>query len=386
MLRWIVCALALFAGACGGDGALGGTPANRVGDADGQLGPWLLAEHPCVANRTDALWVDDASTWWVGCGTGTQGTGLYRTTDAGASWEIPGNSAALSNMRVTNVWRDDTDILYAAGTADNGVRIVEIEGDAVEAFYIRPDDRPQAWETFQVGTFRMDSTGRAVAESLTGSDVIYWPSGTAEKTNGYGWWEGAIDGGAQILDLEVYDDRFYGSGSTINQPPYFYFESDQGMGDRFALNAIKLSPDGLNDFTGEAWDLDIDDDGKAVVAGVNQDTNVATIWFSDGPLSDPSTWSILDLGFLISSTTSTATRLYGSCRAGDLIVGVGDYSQRSEALVVVSTDGGASWGMAAPPGTGADAVGPLTRCQILDDSIYVTGANGFIGVLDATAL
>ena len=32
----------------------------------------------------------------------------------------------------------------------------------------------QSWQTYQVGTFRLDANNRGVSESLTGSDVMYW--------------------------------------------------------------------------------------------------------------------------------------------------------------------------------------------------------------------
>ena len=44
---------------------------------------WTRDPHPCVANRTDALHVDDDGTLWVGCGTGTRGEGLYRCPACG---------------------------------------------------------------------------------------------------------------------------------------------------------------------------------------------------------------------------------------------------------------------------------------------------------------
>jgi hypothetical protein len=381
-------ALPLIFGACGGDGARGGTPGNRIADADGNLGPWIIQQHPCVENRTDALWIDDASTAFVGCGSGANGRGMFKTTDGGATWTIPDATGnVFASMRVNSISRGPDDILYVAGTGSNGSRVISYDGVSAEIYYGTPAERPQPWQTFQVGTFRVDGNDRAVAESLTGTDVIYWPEGADEGVNGDLWWRDAgVAGGAQILDLEVWDDRFFGSGSTISQPPYFFFEPDGGMGDEFEMEAIQLSGEGLEAFSGEAWDLDIDDDGNGIIAGVNQGPNVGVLWYSTGDITVASNWQMYDISPLIFGERALTTRFYGSCREGDTMAAVGDYSTRDEALVVLSTDGGTTWNTFTPPGTGADAVGSLSTCTILDGDLFVAGAAGFFGILNTTVL
>ena len=37
---------------------------------------WTEYTHPCIGNRTDAMWFDDANTGFVGCGSTTIGYGL----------------------------------------------------------------------------------------------------------------------------------------------------------------------------------------------------------------------------------------------------------------------------------------------------------------------
>ena len=86
-------------------------------------------------------------------------------------------------------------------------------------------------------------------------------NGGSDAVNGYGWWNNTeIEGtGAQILDMEIHDNTFYAVGSTINQPPYFFYEDN--MTTEFSMQAIKLSGDGIADFEGEVWDIAIDNSG-----------------------------------------------------------------------------------------------------------------------------
>lgn len=352
----------------------GGTAANRIGDADGALGPWYLATHPCVGNRTDAMWFDDAMNGYVGCGSTTDGYGLFETHDGGVSWAATSSSPSVfADMRVSSIQRADDGVLYVAGTGQGGVRVVSLDGGTAEGFSMH--------NTWHVGTFRMADDGRAVSESLTGSDVHYWPTAsTTEPVDGYGWWNQTdIEGsGAQILDLETYDGRFYGVGSTISQPPYFYYEADEGMGQEFGLEAVKLSGDGLGDFIGEVWSLDVDESGNMVAAGVNETSNVGMVYWSDG---DPTSWSSYDITPIVPEFDNNRTTLYGACRDGDTMVAVGMYSQEETALLVLSMDGGSTWNLYTPPGYSADAVGPLSQCQIFGTDVYITGADGFFGVL-----
>ena len=202
-------------------------------DTGGSIGPagttWTEYSHPCVGNRTDAMWFDDANTGFVGCGSTTIGYGLYTTEDGGATWDtVASVNNVLDSMRVGSIQRASNGNLYIGGTGENNLRIVYIDGSGtLKEYYSKPETGAQSWQTYQVATFRLDSNNRAVSESLTGSDVMYWPNAGSQPVNGYGWWNNTdIEGsGAQILDMELYDNKFYAVGSTINQPPYFFMKT-----------------------------------------------------------------------------------------------------------------------------------------------------------------
>lgn len=344
---------------------------------------WTTYSHPCVGNRTDALWMDDSSHAFVGCGSTTSGEGFYQTTDGGSTWSsITVENGFFDSMRVNSISRGADGNLYVAGTGSNNARVVYLDSDNnLQEFYLKPDSGAQSWQTFHVGTFRVDSRGRAVSESLTGSDVMYWPAGT-EYVDGYGWWNTAEieGGGAQILDLEVSGDQFYGVGSTISQPPYFFYESDAGMGNNFVFNAVRLVDSGLNSFIGEVWDIAIDSQGDFLLAGVNQDIDTGVLWYnnSSAPYST-SDWTMVSVSDTIPVADNNATRFYGACRNGNTMVAVGDYSQKGDGLVAYSTDGGNTWGF---PDTATEGIGALSKCQIVDNMVYIVGSDGLFAKLD----
>lgn len=358
--------LALLGTGCGG----------KNQDTGGSIGPegttWTEYSHPCIGNRTDAMWFDDANTGFVGCGSTTIGYGLYTTTDGGNTWStVPSVNNILDSMRVGSIQRASNGNLYIGGTGDNNLRIVYIDGSGtLKEYYSKPETGAQSWQTYQVGTFRLDSNNRAVSESLTGSDVMYWPNAGSQAVNGYGWWNNTnIEGsGAQILDMEIHDDKFYAVGSTINQPPYFFYEDN--MTTEFTMQAIKLSGEGIADFEGEVWDIAIDNSGSMLLAGLNQGTGVGTLWYSTGDVTNKDNWVLYDISSITPDIPSNATRFYGACRYGNLMVAVGDFSQKSEGILVYSKDSGESWTFAE------SGTGPLSRCQIVDGEVFITGADG----------
>ena len=358
-------------------------------DGDGAAdSAWTKFAHPCVGNRTDAMWMDDANNAFVGCGSTTSGEGFYQTTDGGSTWSnFTVGNGFFDSMRVNSISRGADGNLYVAGTGSNNARVVYLDsGNNLQEFYLKPDSGAQSWQTFQVGTFRVDSNGRAVSESLTGSDVMYWPAAGAEYVDGYGWWNATeIEGsGAQILDLEVAGDRFYGVGSTISQPPYFFYEADSGMGEEFAFNAVRLVDSGLSSFIGEVWDIAIDDQGDFLLAGVNQDIDTGVLWYNNSstPYSTAD-WTMVSVSDTIPVADNNATRFYGACRDGSTMVAVGDYSQKGDGLVAYSTDGGSTWGF---PDTAAEGIGVLSKCQIVDGMVYIVGADGLFAKLDLSKL
>jgi hypothetical protein len=326
-------------------------------------GSWTIAEHPCIGNRTDTLWFDDADTVWVGCGSTTLGTGLYHSTNGGRTWSAPTTEpdAFFDDFRVSSISRSADGVLYAAGTGGDA-RVVSVASDAspmtvTEVFTAQG----QTWNGFHVGTFRRNSDGLAVAESLTGADLAYRTGDTDPWQDGYGWWTSGTS--VQILDMVLHDDDFYACGSTISQPPTVFLppaESSSG----FALDPVVVS----DTVSGELWGIAVDGSG-IVVGGVDQDEDVGMVFTGSLTAHDTTDWT----AYAVSELYTQPTWVRGVCRDASHIVAVGEFSMQEDGLVLESDDGGSSWSDITPTGAG-----PLHRCTILDDgTLAVAGADGF---------
>ena len=113
----------------------------------------------------------------MGCGATRDGYGLYSTTNAGRSWQKVGG--VVESMRVTSISRAPGGRLFVGGTGNAGLRIATVSGSGSKAFYSKPEEKAQSRQTYQVGSFQIDDKGRAVSESLTGCDVMFWPTPAA---------------------------------------------------------------------------------------------------------------------------------------------------------------------------------------------------------------
>jgi photosystem II stability/assembly factor-like uncharacterized protein len=127
---------------------------------------WMLSSHPCVGNRTNTLWCDDASTCFVGCGSTADGEGMYMTTDGGVTWNEPSTTpnGFFETMRVNSISRSSDGLLYIGGIGLNNARVVSMTADG-DLEYVH-ESAGQTWNSFQVGTFRRTSNGSAVSEYL----------------------------------------------------------------------------------------------------------------------------------------------------------------------------------------------------------------------------
>ena len=74
------------------------------------------------------------------------------------------------------------------------------------------------------------------------------------------------------------------------------------------MQAIKLSGNGLADFEGEVWDIAIDNSGGMLLAGINQGTDVGTLWFSTGDVTSKDNWEMYDISPITPDIPNNATR------------------------------------------------------------------------------
>ena len=366
-------------------------------DADGEF---TVHFHPCAGNRTDALWMDDLEYGFVGCGTTADGTGLFATSDGGATWgavsDTTSGTAFFEAFRVNHLWRDGSDgPLYVSGnhTGDDQ-RVVTLSRARV---------RGEVWNngstydySFTAGSYAA-AGGVRIAESLTGNGLVVSVDG-GDWISGYGWWSTAGFAGLQILDMTAAHDSIVGIGSTIAHPPVVYlppraWDFASLSGGEFMTNlwdVVQLS-DGPDEFGGELWDVASDSAGNIAVAGVNQDAgqgmvySIGSDWTDSGYEAD--NWTKFNVADLLGTDHSTWTR--GVCRSGSTVVAVGEFSSLGDGFILRSEDGGSTFSdltveaeVSLPAGA---SMGPLHRCQLHSSGAFVvTGADGIFVRYDVT--
>ena len=328
--------------------ALVALPGCLLLDDDIQIGG-----HPCVGNRTDTLWADNRQDLWVGCGSTTNGTGLYFSTDGGRSWA---SADAFEDFRVSHVHRAADGVLYVAGTevGGSGRGWTELAEPVLQS-------TSQTWNNYHVGSYvRLDS-GEQIAESLTGSGLAWRATADGAWEDGSGW--PTDDGSYQILDAVDHGGVIVGVGSTITQPPTAFVQAET-EGD------FRMDPVVLEEIRGELWSVDSDGSGL-VAGGVDQEASAGRVYVTDGDPTSAADWLTLDVSELVSGDSW----IRGVCRRGQLVAAVGENPVTEDGILLISQDGGVNW-QSHPPLNAP----PLTACSITDDgTVLIAGALGWIG-------
>ena len=234
---------------------------------------------------------------------------------------------------------------------------------------------------------RVGDPGDAVAARFVGKPAYDWIGDTSGVnadawTTGNGFWQGqGYNGGVQILDLATHDDKFYGAGSTISQPPMVYLPA---WDDDFGIEIMELSPPGgLSSYRGEMWGIDVSDDG-IIVGGVNQGAARGMIYTFDfdgvSAPQDLANWRAYNLQNMY---PGKSTWVQGVCRGDNNVVyAVGRESREGWGFVLRSQDSGQSWEDLSPFASGASrsSLKDVYRCQATDDGVIVAGEAGLFAI------
>jgi len=366
-----VCALSMLAtSACPAffvDGLGGPEPGPDAGE-------WtVLGAYPCGFNRTDALHIDDDGTLWTGCGTNTEGDGLFVSDDDGASWSVfaPSNAPTFfESYRVTTISRSADGFLYVGGTG-SGVMVSRID-PATDVLETVLEAGNQVGFNFTVGSFRRDENGRAIAESLTGVDALVRASDTDDFIDADIW--ANLDARIQLAAVALDGNTFHGVGSVINAPNT-YFEEVASADSPIAFNVIELSGGALG-FDGELRAVAVGNvagEGArtVVVGGVNEDSDDAVIYAFDAGDSGGAT--AVFVNSVVDGLRSSTVR--GACATDGhfFVVGEETLASGGNAFVIHSNDG-VTWEDITMPGN----PGLLSACAIVGTSLVVAGAGGYV--------
>ena len=336
---------------------------------------WTTHSHPCPgANRTDALHRDPNGRLWVGCGTNAVGYGLFLSDDRGATWQsaLTTPTTALAQFRVNSISRGHDGALYVAGFEASTRNMVLRVGTAVTPFAVTPALVGVNTTGFQfhVGSYRELADGRAIAESLNGNDLLYRPNATTGSSAAQ-WTTAGFP--VQVLDLVVYGDRFYGSGSRIVEPPRVFLPPTTQGAAPHAMQALDLQP--AIGWQGELWALAVNH-RHLVAVGVDQQADIGKIFVSAADAYNAAGYLETSMSAI---TGDTRTWARGVCLAGKRIVVVGERQPLAagSGRVLLSDDGGANFTNITP----ADVGNSVTRCAIgPDGTVFAVGANGFVGI------
>ncbi|MEM6445960.1 MAG: hypothetical protein AAF704_05250 [Cyanobacteria bacterium P01_D01_bin.123] len=347
---------------------------------------WTFASHACGSTRTDDLHFDDRNTGYLGCGTSSSGgRGLFQTEDGGLTWNpVSDPDGFLDGMRINTISRSSDGLLYVGGEA-GGFNVVSVDTDNGNSVAEVFTTRPTVGFSFSVGTFRRNSTGFAIAESLTGADLVFRES---DSNDAQGSWQDGSNWNEpfrpssrfQILDMVLYRDQFYGSGSTISEPNFVFLPPQVPQGG-VEFVPVALSPEsGIGAFDGELWGIAVNDDG-IVAGGVDQSNGIGVVYASNDDPYNASDWTQYKLSTLFDREDSTWVE--GVCRSSEQIVAVGRFSRRDTGIVLVSKDNAQTFEDITPmlPGNPPREIPALYECETFDNGdIVVGGAGGFVGV------
>ncbi|MFK7985608.1 MAG: hypothetical protein AB8I08_06215 [Sandaracinaceae bacterium] len=364
----------------------GGSDAGSPVDAGpGDAGPVtgaVVRSHPCPGiNRTDALWVDDDGTMFIGCGSGAVGNGMYMSTDEGLTWSIPAtNPSVLDTFRVLSIHRGFGGLLYVGGQGPAMSMVVSLDTSsspfAAEAVLTRGTT---VGTSFLASPFVTTASGAAWADSFNGSDSLYRANDSVGDAAAE-WTDASL--GRQMIDLVAVGERFVGCGSTIAQPPYVFLPSQESGAEPWEMTQLELVS-GLGAYDGEMWGVAADDD-RVVVVGVNQDANVGKIFVSGADRYTASDYTQLDIDPLLPTRVSGADSTWarGVCMDGMRVVVVGEIQPLgagdNSGFVLESTDGGSTFTDITPDGS----PDTWSKCQIMDGGRVVVAGAGAVALVD----
>ena len=231
------------------------------------------------------------------------------------------------------------------------------------------------WNRFTVGNFRRTSSGMSVAESATGGDLVMRMSDDDDVTDGWTQPTDWITGeGGGFLDMEIYEDQFYGCGSSIASTPRVFLPVGEQI-----QTVLLAEESGSNAYYGEMYDIDVKND-LVLVGGINQIRDVGMAYVADlsngVDLTDRTNWTEIDISTYF---PNNATWIRGVCIGQNNIYLIGEEPAQQWGFVLASSDKGQSFTDITPRENGDSVMPPVHQCQELDGTLVVVGGDGFWG-------
>jgi hypothetical protein len=348
-----------------------------------------LASHPCPGgNRTDALHLDDSGRLWVGCGTNAVGYGLFHSDD-GVAWAAAAVTPAnvFDSYRVSSITTGHDGALYVAGassTSGNRSMVHRVD-TASMPFVVTPTlvGVNQVGRTFHVGGYRELADGRAIAEDLNGTSLLYRPEAST-GTSAADWTR--VEGAHQILDLQTDPGSvlMFAGGSRINEPPRLFLPPDDETSEPWEFDSFALPT--ATGWLGEIWGVATSGD-RLFAVGVDQDADVGKIFVSGSDPYVAADYSERSVDDFLAPGPGIGTWARGVCASGDAVAVVGERQPlgSSTGFVLISHDRGQTFADITPAGVTAS----VGKCVLVEGGglrggarpvLFVAGAAGFVGL------
>ena len=353
-----------------GDSTAGQDAADETG---GGLLEWSELAGPCGGSATNAMWFDDASTGFAGCGENAEGEGLFTTIDGGATWE---SHSAFNEVRTMDIRRGPDGVLYGAGTDQlDGFSLWSIDETTPDDLELTGLYTPSNNAFTSVGqgeNAAVTPAGQILVDSLTGTSAAYRPAGGVFEEH-HSISEAAIADpdnapAFQVRRIMAFDEQFYAVGSLINDPARVHLPS-QLPGATFHFESVLLQPDTRD---GELHDMHMWSTTHMIVAGHDQSERFPLIYVVDGDPYAAGDWQQVELA---DSGIEYQAGINNLDVVGDTVVAVGEKIPTSAGgFVVISQDAGLTWEDITPEDLGS--VGALSAVQLFDDGSMVVGGGG----------
>jgi len=364
-------------GAATGGVATGGAATGGMTGTGGGMMPmtgWTQVSQPCSGSRVNALWFEDANQGFIGCGENANGFGLFPSNDGGMTWDV--SERDFEQIRVSNIRRGDDGGFYGAGRSgidDFAGFTIDDSGSRLRVTGIYAPSNSGGVNDGE--NIAVTADGQVMIDSLTGTTFAYRAAGS-DTFEEFSYLNEEIidDPGAfsaiTIRRLVTHNNKFYGVGSTINDPGEVYLPSTNPNATVPHFTRLALQPSTRK---GELRDLYLWSESEMLVVGFDQSTRDPLVFRCSGDCYDTASWSQIEL---FDQGIEYKGDIWDIHVVGDTVVAAGEKVPTADGgFVLISRDRGLTWEDITPtPERGG--VGALSAVWLFEDGGIFAGGGG----------
>ncbi|MCC6647523.1 MAG: hypothetical protein IT374_18370 [Polyangiaceae bacterium] len=374
------------AGSGGASAGSGGVSAGSGGASAGAGGAstksWSSYASPCGGgSKISALWFDDASKAYAGCGEVADGKGFHSSTDGGKTWK---KHPKFDEVRVVDVRRGGDGVLYGAGT-DTVLGTSAWKVDEAAPANLKPvalyTPSNNAFKSVGIGeNIARTEDGKLMVDSLTGGSVALAPPGGGAFVEYSSLHEDLIDDPSSVSGfaprrIKAYANDFYAVGNKINEPATIFLPTKKSSASGTYFQRVELQAAAVD---GEPYDLHVWSPTRMMVVGWDQSYRYPMIFVCEGDPYVAGSWKQIDL---LDHSITYKGGVNGMAAAGDAVVLVGTKFPADGGFVLRSPDAGKTWVDITPaPSTGKPD--DLYRAKLFGDGRIVAAGGSEVWIYE----